>query len=150
MTERWFLHLRSSCYARICTVLKPIVSEICIKQGVDIFWTIKSSWIHCAAWWRIQASLYCFDMAVKQTANVLCRRVERCDKYQQNNSPWIPFFTVHGNVSWHWFFYSWSSSLRGRIFVLIIFTSIILENTIDTHYKYIGMGFFHPKNAKSS
>ena len=114
MTERGLLHLRSTCYANSWTVLKPRVCEIRIKQEVGIFWTIKSSWIHCAAWWRIQASLYCFDMAVKQTANVLCRRVERCDKYQQNNSPWIPFFTVHGNVSWHWFFYSWLSSLRGK------------------------------------
>ena len=115
------------------------------RKGVGKFWTIKSSWIHCAAWWRIQASLYCFDMAVKQTANVLCRRVERCDKYQQLLLD--PFFTVHGNVSWHWFFYSWLSSLGGRIFVLIIFTSIIFENTIDT-YKYIGMGFFHLKMLK--
>ena len=129
------------------TVLKPCVFEISIKQGVGIFWTIISSCIHCAAWWRIQASLYCFDMAVKQTAIVLCRRVERCDKYQQNNSSWIPFFTVHWNISWHWFFYSWLSSLGGRIFVLIIFTSIIFENTIDT-YKYIGMGFFHLKMLK--
>ena len=144
MTERGFLHLRSPCYASSWTVLKPCVCEICIKQGVVKFWTIKSSWIHCAAWWRIQASLYCFDMAVKQKANVLCRRVDviSINKTTPLGSlfyrSWERFMTL--------IFYSWLSSLGGRIFVLIIFVSIFFENKLQIH-RY---GVFSSKNAKTS